>query len=123
MVTLPVYSATLGRQSGPTVGYNSLDGIYADYANSFPVGEFRNDYRVRFGTLSGWSAEDILSERIADHVVSLHLGRKELLDINGVLVGVDQWSRGPRSTFNSPRRREATESSRRGWPRPGPRAS
>jgi hypothetical protein len=87
-----VYTATLGRQSGPIAGYNSLDGIYIEYANSFPVGEVRNDYRVRYGTLSGLSAEDILSERIADHVWGLHLGRHELLDINGVLVGVDQFT-------------------------------
>jgi hypothetical protein len=92
VVTLPVYSATLGRRSGPIAGYNSLDGIYIEYANAFPMGEFRNDYRVRFGTLSGLSAEDVLSERIADHVWGLHLGRKELLDINGVLVGVDQFT-------------------------------
>src|SRR5438445_13001020 len=92
VVTLPEYTAFLGKQSGPTGGYNSLDGIYIEYANSFPVGEFRNDYRVRFGTLTGLSAEDILSERIADHVVSLHLGRSELLNVNGVLVGVDQYT-------------------------------
>ncbi len=92
VITLPVYTARLGRQSGPSGGYNSVDGVYLEYADSFPVGEFRNDYRIRLATTTSLSAEDILSDRIADHVWSLHLGRNEFLDTSNVLVNVDEYS-------------------------------
>ncbi len=92
VITLPVYTASLGRATGPGAGYNSLDGLYIEYRNSFPVGEFRNDYRIRLATTTSLSAEDILSDRVADHVWSLHLGRNEFLDTSGNLVNVDEYS-------------------------------
>jgi len=92
VITLPVYTASLGRETGPSVGYNSLDGAYIQYANSFPVGEFRDDYRIRLATTTGLSAENILSDRIADHVWSLHLGRNQFFNTSGILANVDRYS-------------------------------
>ncbi len=89
VITLPQF--TFGR-GGPSVGFTSLDGPYIEYANSFFVGPFRDDYRFRLGAFTTLTAENVLSDRIGDHVWSLHLGRDEFLNTSGVLVGVDRYS-------------------------------
>jgi hypothetical protein len=92
VVTLPVYSSTLGRPSGPSLGINVPDGVYLEYKNSFYLGEFLDEYRLRYGTSSGLSAENTLSEKFKDHTIALHLGRFQPYDVGGNLVNVDRFS-------------------------------
>src|SRR6202011_3351053 len=74
VVTLPSYTATFGGRSGPTFGYNTLDGVYLEYANSFLLGDWRDEYRIRLATTTVLSAENVLSQRVGDHMWSVHLG-------------------------------------------------
>ncbi|SRR5579884_54943 len=94
--TIPQYTASLrpGRRtaSGPGIGYNNADGGYVEYNYYSRLGAAENRLRVRLGSRSGLSGEDVLSERMADHVLSLHLGRAETFDQNGTLFTLDQYS-------------------------------
>ena len=92
VVTLPSYTATFGGRSGPSLGYNSLDGAYIEYANSFLVGGWRDEYRIRLATTTGLSAENIISQRFGDHVWSVDLGRSQIYDVNLRLVNLDRYS-------------------------------
>jgi hypothetical protein len=92
VITLPEYTTALGRPSGPGLGINNPDGVYFEYKNSFYVGEFLDEYRIRYGTTSGLSAENTLSEKFSDHVIALHLGRAQPYDSGGTLVNVDRFS-------------------------------
>ncbi|HLJ60077.1 MAG TPA: LptA/OstA family protein [bacterium] len=91
---LPVYTASLRRrrnaESGPTIGYTTFDGLFAEYNQFFLLGDATDQLRVRYGTNSLVTVENILSERAADHVWSLHLGRQEFYDQNGNLANVDR---------------------------------
>ncbi len=92
VITLPAYTSTLGRPSGPSIGVNSPDGVYLDYTNSFPVGDLIDQYRLRFGSSSGLSASNALSERFRDHLFVMNLGRFQPYDVGGNLVNVDRFS-------------------------------
>ena len=92
VITLPTYTATLRGRSGPSLGFNTLDGLYIEYANSFPVGDWRDEYRIRLATTTGLSAENILSERAADHLWAVDLGRSLVQDVNGNLFNIDRYS-------------------------------
>jgi len=95
---LPVYTASLRRQrnvqSGPTVGYTNFDGPFVEYDQWFPVGDASDQLRVRYSgsAATKLTAENILSQRMADHVLTLHLGRQEFYDQNGNLANVDRYS-------------------------------
>src|SRR5947208_4618803 len=69
-----------------------LDGAYIEYANSFPVGDWRDEYRIRLASLTGLSAENVLFERAADHVWRVDLGRSQVQDVNGNLFNIDRKS-------------------------------
>lgn len=93
VVTLPSYTMRFGEaHTGPTIGYTNLDGPYIQYANSFSVGDWRDVYRLRLGTASKFTFEDIISQRFGDHVWGAHLGRYEFYDVNGNYVAVDRYS-------------------------------
>src|SRR6266513_1983625 len=92
VITLPSYTAGLRGRSGPSLGYNTLDGAYIEYTNSFPVGDWRDEYRIRLATTTGLSAENILSERAADHLWSIDLGRSQVQDVNGNLFNIDRYT-------------------------------
>jgi lipopolysaccharide assembly outer membrane protein LptD (OstA) len=92
IVTLPQYTSRVGRGSGPSVGYSTPDGLYLQYSNSFLLGDWRDEYRIRLGTTTGLSAENLISQRFNDHVWSMDLGRHEFKDQNGDLVNVNQYS-------------------------------
>jgi lipopolysaccharide assembly outer membrane protein LptD (OstA) len=92
IVTLPQYTSAVGRASGPSIGYSTPDGLYLQYANSFLLGGWRDEYRIRLGTTTGISAENLISQRFNDHVWSVDLGRHEFKDQNGDLVNVNQYS-------------------------------
>ncbi|HET9002138.1 MAG TPA: hypothetical protein VFP86_21055 [bacterium] len=92
VVTLPSYTATARGRSGPSVGYNTLDGAYLEYANSFPLGSWRDEYRIRLATTTGLSAENIISQRFDDHIWRLALGRTQVYDFNLNLVNVDRYA-------------------------------
>jgi len=96
VVTIPAYTASLQRgrvaRSGPSVGYNNLDGPWIEYSQYTPIGDASNQVRVRYGTRSGISGEDVLSRRVEDHVWSLHLGRAQTFDQNGNQFNLDQYS-------------------------------
>jgi len=81
-------------QSGPTVGYTNFDGPFVEYDQWFPVGDARDQLRVRYSgsAATKLTAENILSQRMADHVLTLHLGRQEFYDPNGNLANVDRYS-------------------------------
>jgi len=92
VITLPSYTAGPHGRSGPSLGYNTLDGAYIEYANSFPVGAWRDEYRIRLATTTGLSAENILSERAADHLWKVDLGRSQVQDVNGTLFNIDRYT-------------------------------
>src|SRR5207302_1541543 len=92
VITLPSYTAGPHGWSGPSLGYNTLDGAYIEYANSFPVGAWRDEYRIRLATTTGLSAENILSERAADHLWKVDLGRSQVQDVNGTLFNIDRYT-------------------------------
>ena len=92
IITLPVYTSTLGRRGGPTFGFSTPDGLYLEYLHSFPVGEAHDDFRVRLATGTGLTAENLLFDRSGDHTWSLDLGRHPTTDINGNLVNIDRYS-------------------------------
>ena len=92
VITLPVYTASARGRSGPSLGYNTLDGAYIEYANSFLVGGWRDEYRIRLATTTGLSAENTISQRFGDHIWSVDLGRSQVKDVNGNLVNLDRYS-------------------------------
>jgi lipopolysaccharide export system protein LptA len=96
VLTIPVYTASLRpsrhARSGPTLGYDSLSGAWIEYGQFSTLGGAENQLRVRYGTLSGVTVEDILAWRQPDHVYSFHLGRAEVFDQNGNEFNVDQYS-------------------------------
>ncbi len=92
VITVPVYTASARGASGPSLGYNTLDGIYLEYANSFFLGGWRDDYRVRLGTTTSLTAENILSQRFGAYVVSMDLGRSEVKDTGGNLINLDRYT-------------------------------
>jgi len=95
VVTIPVYTASLRRgeaQSGPTGGYNNLDGLFVEYTQWFPLGDASDVLRVRYGTVTNITFENILSERAADHLWIFHLGRQQTYDQAGNLLNLDRSS-------------------------------
>jgi lipopolysaccharide export system protein LptA len=94
VATIPQYTASLKKNrqanSGPTFGYSNLDGLFIQYNQWFPLGDVSDQLRLRYGTLTQFTAENIATLNAADHTWSLHLGREELFDTSGVLVNVDQ---------------------------------
>jgi len=94
VVTLPVYTASLKKnrqaQSGPTFGYNNLDGLFIDYAQWFPLGDVSDQLRFRYGTITQFTTEDVATLPAADHTWTLHLGRQETYDQNGNLINLNQ---------------------------------
>ncbi len=96
VVTIPEYTESLNpnrkARSGPSGGYNNQDGWWIEYSQYFPIGDWDNQTRFRYGTLSGVSGEDIVSRRFGDHVWSAHVGRAEAFDQNGNLSELDQYS-------------------------------
>ena len=92
IVTLPQYTSAVGRRSGPSVGYSTPDGVYLEYANSFLLDGWRDEYRIRLATTTGLSAENRISQRFNDHVWSVDLGRSEVKDQNGDLVNLNRYS-------------------------------
>jgi hypothetical protein len=96
VVTLPVYTASLKPvtkgQDGPRFGYDNLDGAWIDYTMSFPVGSLTDTLRLRYGTRTGITGENTLSQNIEDHVWSLHTGRTQVYDQNGTLFSLDRYT-------------------------------
>jgi LptA/(LptD N-terminal domain) LPS transport protein len=92
VITVPVYTASARGASGPSFGYSTLDGVYLEYANSFFLGAWRDDYRIRLATTSSLTAENILSQRFGAYVVSVELGRSEIKDTGGNLVSLDRYT-------------------------------
>jgi len=93
LVTIPVYTASLRRgqvQSGPTVGYNNLDGLFVEYSQWFPLGDASDVLRVRYGTVTNITFENTLSDRTADHIWTFHLGRQQTYDQSGNLLNLDR---------------------------------
>jgi lipopolysaccharide export system protein LptA len=94
VVTVPVYTVSLKRgaqQSRPTVGYTNIDGLFLEYRQFFVLApDLTDQLRLRYGTISDFTFEDILNLREADHLWSLHLGREEVYNVNGTLVNVDR---------------------------------
>jgi hypothetical protein len=100
VLTLPTYTVSLrpGRRaySGPDVGYDNQNGAWIEY-NYYsmldtPFGPADNRLRVRLATQTLLTAEDLLSERMADHLVDLHVGRVDTFDQNGNLFTLDQYA-------------------------------
>ncbi len=96
VVTIPAYTASLKRgrnaRSGPSLGYDSLEGAWVEYSQFFLIGEASNQFRVRYATRTGISGEDIISQRFGDHVWTAHLGRAQTFDQLGNEFDLDQYS-------------------------------
>ena len=92
VITLPVYTASARGRSGPSLGYDSLDGVYIEYANSFLVEGWRDEYRIRLATATKLTAENTISKRFGDHIWSVDLGRSQVKDVNGNRFNLDRYS-------------------------------
>lgn len=96
VVTLGTYTISLKNditaQAGPRIGYDNLNGVYFEYGHYFPVGSASNFLRIRYGSTSGLTAEDLLTARDGDHVWTLDLGRSQGFDQNGNLFNLDRYS-------------------------------
>lgn len=91
---VPAYTASLKRgrnaASGPTVGYDNFNGVWAEYNQYVPLGDWESQIRIRFGTRSGVSGEAIIDRHFPDYVATVHLGRALSFDQNGVQFNLDQ---------------------------------
>ncbi len=96
VVTLSTYSISLRQnrtaQTGPRIGFDNVNGAYLEYNTYSPWGDASNLFRLRYGSTSGLTAEDLLSDRAADHVWTLDLGRSQGFDENGNLFSLDRYS-------------------------------
>ena len=95
--TLPSYTTTLvpgekKRRSGPSFGYTYLDGPFVQYNWYFPIGGAENYFRVRYATMTSFSAENVTTDRVNDHLWTLDLGRNESFNEQNNLQNVDQAS-------------------------------
>ncbi len=96
VVTLGTYTISLKRdltaQTGPRIGYDNLNGVYFEYGHFFPIGSASNFLRIRYGSTSGLTAEDLLTARDGDHLWTLDLGRSQGFDQSGNLFILDRYS-------------------------------
>lgn len=96
VLTLPVYTARLKpggeAQSAPVVGYNRLDGVFTEYRQLIPLGSLEDRVRIRYGTLTQFTAENVLGQTTDEYAWAVHLGRQQLYDQNGNLVNLDHTS-------------------------------
>ena len=96
VVTLSTYSVSLRQdrtaQTGPRIGFDNVNGAYLEYSTYSPWGNASNLFRLRYGTTSGLTAEDILADRTADHVWTVDLGRSQGFDQNGNLFSLDRYT-------------------------------
>ena len=94
VVTIPEYTASLKKnrqaKSGPTFGYNNLDGLFIEYSQWVPLGDASNQLRLRYGTLTEFTVENITTLPAGDHTWTLHLGRAEIYDTGGHLVNLNE---------------------------------
>jgi len=94
IVTLPAYTTSLkpGRKasSAPTVGYDNFNGVWAEYTQYIPLGDWQSQIRARFGTRSGLSGEAIFDRRFPEYLIDVHLGRALTFDQNGNEFNLDQ---------------------------------
>lgn len=93
---LPVYTASLKRgrnaSSAPTLGYDNFNGVWAEYTQYVPLGDWQSQLRVRFGTRSGLSGEAIVKRHFEGFATTAHLGRSVTFDQNGNQFNLDQYS-------------------------------
>lgn len=92
VLTVPQYTVHLhGRRVGIATGYNNLDGPWVEYRDAVILsGDLTDYYRIRYGTIAGFSGENILVLQGPDHAWDLDVGRTEVYDANGNLFYVDQ---------------------------------
>jgi hypothetical protein len=92
---VPVYTTSLkpGRSaSGPTLGYDNFNGVWAEYTQYVPLGDWESQIRARFGTRSGLSGEAVVDRHFAGYLVTAHLGRSVTFDQNGNQFNLDQYT-------------------------------
>ena len=91
---VPAYTASLkkGRNaaSGPSLGYDNFSGVWAEYSQYVPLGDWESQVRIRYGTRSSLSGEAIIDRRFADYLFTVHLGRAVTFDQNGNQFNLDQ---------------------------------
>jgi hypothetical protein len=96
VVTLSTYQYSLRRDlsatTGPRVGFDNVNGAYLEYSTFSPWGSASNRLTVRLGTTSGLTAQDVATDRAADHLWTVNLGRTLGFDQNGNLFSLDQYS-------------------------------
>jgi lipopolysaccharide transport protein LptA len=96
VATIPVYTASLKRgrnaSSAPTVGYDNFNGIWVEYAQYIPLGDWQSQIRARFATRSGVSGEAVFDRRFSDYLFDVHLGRTVTFDQNGNQFNLDQYT-------------------------------
>lgn len=91
---VPSYTASLkkGRNvsSGPTLGYDNFNGLWAEYSQYIPLGSWESQIRVLYGTRSGISGEAIFDRRFSDYLLLFHFGRTITFDQSGSEFNIDQ---------------------------------
>lgn len=93
---VPAYTASLKRgrnaASGPSLGYDNFNGLWAEYTQYVPLGDWEAQARARFGTRSGLSGEANVYRHFSGYLVNAHLGRTVTFDQNGNQFDLDQYT-------------------------------
>jgi lipopolysaccharide export system protein LptA len=96
VLRIPVYTASLKRRRNPTsapkAGYDNVNGVWVEYGQYFPLGDWDAQIRVRYGTRSGFSGEAIFNRSFPDYLLDLHLGRTLVFNQNGQEFNIDQYT-------------------------------
>lgn len=82
LFTLPVYVISLASaeetaRSFPRVGYNNVDGFYAEYPYRYHLGPVLGELIAKYGTRSGIIARNITRHRAGPFDLSLTVGRNQ----------------------------------------------
>jgi len=96
VLRIPVYTASLKRRrnatSSPQAGYDNVNGVWVEYTQYLPLGDWQGQVRVRYGTRSGFSGEAIFNRMFPEYLLDLHLGRTLVFNQNGQEFNIDQYT-------------------------------
>jgi lipopolysaccharide export system protein LptA len=93
---VPTYTASLKKghnaRSGPTVGYDNINGVWVQYSQFVPVGDWDSQISVLYGTRSGLSGAADVYRDFSNYLVDAHFGRIVTFDQNGNLFNLDRYT-------------------------------
>lgn len=91
---VPVYTVSLKRgrnaASGPSLGYDNYNGIWAAYTQYVPLGDWASQVSAFYGTRSGLSGSADIYHYFSSSILTFHFGRVLSFDQNGNQFNLDQ---------------------------------